>query len=177
MRCDMKQINSILLRYNSGISLYFKLTFVQLKMYFLIFFCTIFYVQMSESVDLILDHMNLLNTTYLPGYYNISELRVTKFSRNEYGVNANFELFIDFDEKIYLEIQLYMKRIMGHEYAKSPFGFQRKPFPEAFQKYYVIQKKIIDGMQGYSNIPPLTKGERYIWKKVQSISIFEEKLF
>lgn len=136
-------------------------------MYFLICVCSIFCVQMSESVDVILDQMNVLNTTYMPGYYNISELRVTKFSRNEYGVNANFELFVDFDEDIYLEIQLYMKRVMGHEYAKSPLGFQRKPFPEAFQKYYMVQKKIIDGMQGYSNIPPLTKGERYIWKKVQ----------
>lgn len=41
------------------------------------------------------DQLNLLNSPYSEGFYNVSTLRAAKYNRTTFVVNAGFETFVD----------------------------------------------------------------------------------
>lgn len=131
-----------------------------------IFVIFVVVLKTSDGVEFVLDQAKLMSSTYLEGYYNFSEFRVSKFARFSYGLNQKFELFVDFDENIFLQIQIYWRRSNAHEYRQLLHHLKRLPFPDFHQTYFTFVKPMVDGFQNCSNIPPFEYGKRYIWKKV-----------
>lgn len=65
-----------------------------------------------------MDTLELLTASYVPDYYNISVFRVAKYNRTTHVLNWDIELFIDLDESVSLEIQLYVSRLNNNQYQR-----------------------------------------------------------
>lgn len=93
-------------------------------------------------------------------------------NRTTFGLNANFELFIDLDEKIDLALDTYYKRLQGHHFTKSLLHSPRMPFPYHYRKLYMATKGTIDTLQTCSNDGMSYEliEQKYIWKKKMRIS-------
>lgn len=65
-------------------------------------------------------------------------------NRTTFGLNANFELFIDLDENVDLALDTYYKRLQSHDFAKSLLHSPKMPFPEHYRKHYMATKGTID---------------------------------
>lgn len=134
--------------------------------FILVVFLYIFSSRVYASKYFMMDQVKLLNSSFVEGVLSSSEMRVTKFDRFTYGINAKFALFIDFDENIFLEVQHFWKPSNSYAYSKTKFQFRRLPFPVFFQTYILFFKPVFNAIQNYSNIPPLVDNQRYTWKKV-----------
>lgn len=137
--------------------------------------CSLFNINepasLSDLWELHFDRAVLSNSTYLPGYYNVSLLHVSRMNRTTFGINAQFELFIDLDERCDLTLETYYKRLPGHEFTKSPLHSPTMPFPDHYRKHFMATKGLIDTLQCCSNIPPYESIEQiYIWKKVNAVN-------
>lgn len=140
-----------------------------LKMFRWIFTVLFLHLQTTDGTEFRLDSALLNNSSFLEGYYNISEFRVSRFGRVSYGLNWEFELFIDFDEKVYLEIEIAWRRSNAYSFIKLLYHCKRLSFPNFHQYYFAVMKPFLDGFKNHSNFPTLEYGQPYIWKKVRII--------
>lgn len=62
------------------------------------------YCEFITSYEFIFDRVELLNSSYLEGYYNISLYRVNKYNRTTFVLNCELELFCDWDDTLFVEI-------------------------------------------------------------------------
>lgn len=124
------------------------------------------HIKWCDGSELSLDQIKLLNSSYMEGYFNFTELRVTKFKRFTYGINMRCELFRDIDENISMDIQIWWKRSIEQEYSLSLYHFKKLNFPDFFAKYFDIAKVFMEAAKHHSNLPPLELGKPYILKKV-----------
>lgn len=88
------------------------------------------------TTEIQVDRIEVLNSTYQKNLYNISELRVTKFNRTTYTINANFILFFDIDEKVTGDISLHYNRFNNNQYNKMPFELKKDTLCNHLSKFY-----------------------------------------
>lgn len=134
-----------------------------------IFSLVFLYLQTTDGTEFRLDSALSNNSSFLEGYYNISEFRVSRFGRVSYGLNWEFEIFIDFDEKVYLEIETAFRRSNAYSFIKLLYHCKRLSFPNFHQTYFGVMNPFLDGFKNHSNFPTLEYGKRYILKKVKII--------
>lgn len=84
------------------------------------------------------DRIDILNSTYREGFYNISQARITKFNRTTYVFNAVMEWFIDLDDDVSSDITIHFNRFNNNQYSKTPMHVKRQPFYKIVDKFYVI---------------------------------------
>lgn len=97
--------------------------------------------------------VNLLNSTYLKGYYNISRLIVTKFNRSTSVLNADFELLADIDAYNYflMRVESYFKKRAGLNYNKHFYSVSIPGTPcSGFETFWKFAMKGFNG----TNFPP-----------------------
>lgn len=104
----------------------------------------------SKIFTIQFDEVKLLNSTYLEGYYNISNLIVTKFNRSTFVFNADFELLMDSTEDFIMDITFYSKRRAGMNWSKSSYYFPKRSPCERLELFKSYR------MNGYngSNMQP-----------------------
>lgn len=110
----------------------------------------------SEPSEFQFERIELKTPSYVEKYYNISEIRITKYNRTTYVLNLHGEFFVDFDEEFFLEIFFYFNRLNNNQYTKSPAHI-KKPFCEVLRRFY--KNYIMGQLQGYSNFPQLEPDE------------------
>lgn len=114
-----------------------------------------------------LDRAEIVNSTYSPGFYNISLYRINKINRTTFALNANLQFFVDIDENVFLEVEAHYKRLQNQDYMKSPYGMAHKAFPDHIKKHYELAKATLDSLAKCSNIPGVESIDKpYSWKKV-----------
>lgn len=76
----------------------------------------------TVSCEIYYDRIELLNSSYLPDFYNVSLLRISKFNRTTYVMNLNVDFLQDFGEDIEMQTDFYYNRFNNNQYSKSPLG-------------------------------------------------------
>lgn len=57
------------------------------------------------ALEIAFEHMEVINNTRTAGYY-FKELRVTKFNRTTYVLNAKFDLYYDMDNDYAVKMRI-----------------------------------------------------------------------
>lgn len=130
----------------------------------------IFNYQYVNTFELIFDRIELLNSSYVEGYYNISLLRISKFNRTTYVLNSEFETMIDIMDNIEIEVGFYYNRFNNNQYNKSPARIAKDSVCVHAEKYY--KKIVMDDVKDNSNLPQYGTDEPVCpIKKVKSIDL------
>lgn len=66
-----------------------------------------------------IDQIRFLNSSHLPNYYNVTRLTIEKYNESVSIVNFEVELFIDLDESVYLQMDMYHSKPNTIEYDHS----------------------------------------------------------
>lgn len=120
-----------------------------------------------------MDRIELLNETYVDGYYNLSEFRITKFNRTAYVLNAQVELFVDINTNIKVEVSFHYNRLNNNQYTKSPMGIPKGYLCSVAEKFY--RKSLMVALKDCSNLPQRQPNEP-ICPMEKVIRIFVVKL-
>lgn len=111
----------------------------------------IFHCANVSSTEIQFDRIEILNDSYVEGYYNVSEFRITKFNRTTYVLNARADIFVDIDQDIKTELILHFNRLNNNQYTKLPMGLPKDYLCNIIQKYY--RKFIMVQVKDCSNLP------------------------
>lgn len=111
-----------------------------------------------EPTDLIYDRVELLNSSYLEGFYNITEYRISKFNHTSHVLNGKFEFFIDIDSDFYIEASINYNRLNNNQYTKTIFHVKKTPLCDYMQKLYGLFSSDLGPENG--NFPRREHGEK-----------------
>lgn len=73
----------------------------------------------ATPLEIRYDRVELLNSTFIEGIYNISTFRISKFNHTAHVLNVNFELFINLDRNFFLEVYFHHNRLNNNQYTRS----------------------------------------------------------
>lgn len=125
-------------------------------------------VSSYRSYDFHFDQIYLKNQSYLEGYYNCTQLRISKYNRTAYAMHLNVEFFEDIDDTYSIKFFLGTKRSNSQQVFNVVFS-EAKPFSTLLKRYYTIYSSILKRLQSYSNLPPpVSTTEPIVIKKVWS---------
>lgn len=110
------------------------------------------YCEFITSYELILDRVELLNSSYLEGYYNISLFRVNKYNRTTFVLNYELELFRDWDQTFLMEMNLYYNRLNNNQYQLSLLRLQKQKCCEVYRKYRILNDTFVEAQAGLCSI-------------------------
>lgn len=117
------------------------------------------------SYEINFDRIELVNSSYLEGYYNISTLRIGKFNRTTYAFSAEFETFFEFNEKVFVEVEAYYNRLNNNQYQLSLFRVKKQSFCKFFELFY--KNYTMSDFKNISNLPQYAPNEKVCpFKKV-----------
>lgn len=88
---------------------------------------------------------------YLKDFFNITEVRITKYNRTTPVLNFCVDVLFDIDENLEGEINFHYNRLNNNQYNKMPFGIQKTKFDEIVEKFYT--KYIMSDVINFSNLP------------------------
>lgn len=130
-------------------------------------FLLIFQSENVLTTEIILDRIELVNTTYLEGFYNMSELRISRINRTTYVLNAQIITYFVLDQNWEIEVSFFRNRFNNNQYYKMPFRFPRTSACQVLDQYYV--KYLQPGLKGITNLPQFKEGEHFCPIKKVSI--------
>lgn len=110
-----------------------------------------------EPSEISINRVELLNSSYLKGYYNSSEFRVNKVNRSAFALNLDIEFLIDLDDDVSIEIGFYSKRLLNNEYQKSIVRVPKQSFCTFFAERY--KRHFMEEWKDVSNFPQLKENE------------------
>lgn len=120
--------------------------------------------------------MRLLNSTYLPNYYNLTKLTIEKYNESASIVNFEGEVFIDLDESVYLQVDMYHSKPNTTEYDQWSFHLPNMTictYNLLYYKHFLMEK-----MKNISNFPQFGSDDSTCIKKVSdSGQIRKNRLF
>lgn len=97
------------------------------------------------------DRIELLNSSYIEGVYNMSLFRIGKFNRTTYVLNWNIELFVDIDDSWEIGISYYYNRINNNQYNKTPMRVARNSMTKVLDNFYEFI--VTDALKNNTNFP------------------------
>lgn len=119
----------------------------------------IFLCESGVSVEIQFDRIELLNSSYIEGAYNVSEFRITKFNRTTYVFNTKAELFIDIDRNMKVQVNFHHNRFNNNQYTKTPMAISKDLICKIADKYY--EKFIMIQVKNVSNFPQIEAGQSF----------------
>lgn len=96
--------------------------------------------------------------SYLPSFYNASEVRIAKYNRTTSVLNARADLFIDLTDDLEVEIAFYYNRLNNNQYNKMLMGVPRGKICYWLDKYY---NNFMADLKNTSNFPQLKADEKF----------------
>lgn len=116
--------------------------------------------QTTLTSDVYFDKLELLNSSYVERYYNMSLFRIAKYNRTAYVANVQVEFFIPFDENIFVEVVFYYNRMNNQQYTKSMVRVPKSNLCTTMEKYAGIL--ILESIGNVTNLPvPRKSGDKY----------------
>lgn len=120
--------------------------------------CIIIFLSKSGvTVEIQFDRIELLNSSYVEGVYNVSEFRITKFNRTTYVFNAKVDFFIDIDRNMKIQVNFHHNRLNNNQYTKTPMAISKDIICNIADKYY--KKFIMVQVKNVSNLPQYEAGQ------------------
>lgn len=131
------------------------------SIFFFSLICTLIvsYTASPHKNEFVFDRIELLNSTYFEGLYNVSEFRITKYNRTLYVLNAKVEFLNDVAKDHTMEVSFYYNRLNNNQYIKSMVNVPKDELCNIVDKHY----KILFGSnaQEYTNLPQKKEGGKF----------------
>lgn len=124
----------------------------------LILISCIFYTIIAQiSYTITLDQVKLLNSSYVPGYYNVTTFRVAKYNRTTFVFNFYGEILTDIDDAVFFQAELYYSRLNNNQYYLTPGRIPKMTYYTFLNKFY--RNVLMEGLKNTSNLPQLKPNE------------------
>lgn len=88
---------------------------------------------------------------------NISEFRVKKYNRTTYVIDWEFESYIELDETIFVQGEIFVSRMNNNQYTKTPFRIPKMNFCEFLKGPYA--NHLMQNLKNVSNLPQFERNE------------------
>lgn len=137
-------------------------------------FILIFQSENVLTTEIQIDRIEFVNTTFMEGIYNVSELRISRINRTTYALSAELTFYVDFDKNWVYEISFFRNRFNNNQYYKMPFGLSKRTVCETFEPIY--QKHVQAVIKDISNLPQLKEGEHICPLKRYAFHSFSSRL-
>lgn len=117
----------------------------------------IFHCENVSTTKIQIDRVEILNSTYKEGFYNYSEVQITRINRTAYVYNVQLTLYKDIDEDWEFEVTFHRNRLNNNQYNKMPFAIPRMLLCQFLERHYktIVQPVLKD----ISNYPEFKEGE------------------
>lgn len=122
--------------------------------------------EMVPSTEVVFDHVDFVNATFVKNLYNVSMLRIDKFNRTMYVANTDVEIYVDVDEYFEVAVSFYFNRFNNNQYSKAAMRVRRDKLCTIIDKYY--NKFFINDLKGHTNLPTSSGEMKCPIKKVFS---------
>lgn len=128
---------------------------------------------LSSSFEINLERIEIKNETNIPGLYNIREMRIAKYNRSTFALNADADILFDLNDNcevrptsirgkvpitwalslllFQLKAEIFHSPMGNNQYTKSIAGVKRSPFCEVWEKFY--RKHFMKSFKDSSNLP------------------------
>lgn len=108
--------------------------------------------------------MQLLNSSYLPNYYNLTKLTIEKYNESVSNFNFEGEVFIDLDESVYLRVDMYHSKPNSTEFDQWSFHLPNMTICTYNSLYY--KHFMMEDLKNNSNFPQFGPDDSTCSKKV-----------
>lgn len=85
--------------------------------------------------EVVFDRIELMNSTFLEGLYNVLLFRIAKYNRTTYVLNIEVENLVDIDYNHEMEVKFYFNRLNNNQYNLSPIRVARNSYCKTMQKF------------------------------------------
>lgn len=119
-------------------------------------FLPIFQCENVFTTKIELDRFEILNSTYVDGFFNISEILIKRINRTTYVLNFESTTFKDIDNRMEFEVSFHRNRLNNNQYNKMPFGLSKRSACLTLQQHYNI---IHQELKDISNFAQLKEGD------------------
>lgn len=96
----------------------------------------VYHCEYISTTEIQINRVELLNSTYKEGFYNFSELLVTRINRTAYVINLQVMIYLDIDENFEFEVSFHHNRLNNNQYNKMPYRIPRKTICQALDQFY-----------------------------------------
>lgn len=118
--------------------------------------CLSLFPNSALSDEIQVERIELLNGSYVEGFYNISLFEAIKYNRTTYVLNLELELFVDEgqdQDQDKLEASFFYNRMNNNQYSRTPMRIPKSPICGVFRGASEIMTK--DSIEKYTNFPVL----------------------
>lgn len=110
-----------------------------------------------------IDQMRLLNSTNLEGYYNLKKLTMDEYNASSTIVNLDGEIFIDLDETVFLQVNLYHFKENSSQLLIHLPNMTICSYNRIYYKHFLMKS-----LKNVSNFPQFEADESTCVKKVSN---------
>lgn len=103
------------------------------------------------------DHVDFVNSTFLQDFYNFSMIRIGKYNRTTYVLNANAEFNNTAREDIKIKLRFHFNRLNNNQYTRMPMEVPKQTICQLGEKYY--RPYLMNQVKNCSNFPQYKPGE------------------
>lgn len=126
-------------------------------------------LQGSNGAEFVLDEAKLSHK-HIPFVYKVKEFGLSKLKGNKNGLSATWNLGVEGNDLLSMEALVWHKQD-----NETKYNLLKHYKPDKFSPFHLNHWDLMKGnndiFQTCSNIPPIVKGQQYIWKKVRIVSI------
>lgn len=107
---------------------------------------------------------------YLPGIYNISQIRIAKYNRTTSVLNFDGDLLVKLSDDIEVDVSFYYNRLNNNQYNQMLMAIPKTKICSCLDKYYHFFMK---DLKNTSNLPQLGSSKNIcpIFPQVRNNSI------
>lgn len=128
-----------------------------LRNIFIVFLVLAFYFEPSFTAEVNLERVELINSSYVEGYYNVSSMRVSKFNRTTFVFSFEAELFVDITDEVTVQVDFYHSPLGNTQYTKSAARIPKDTICKHAEKYY--KEWYMQQFKDISNLPQVEPTE------------------
>lgn len=110
-----------------------------------------------STTEIQFDRVELMNGSYLENFYNFSVLRINKFNRTTYVINAIVQFNNTADENFQIELLFHFNRLNNNQYSKMPLKIRKENICVLTDKYY--RPFFMGQIKNCSNLPQFEPDE------------------
>lgn len=116
-------------------------------------------LQHSNALEVQLDRVELVNSSYIENYYNVSLFRVSKFNRTAYVLHIVGELYVDLSDEFSVEATFYYNRFNNNQYNKSPARIPKQSICSVGERFY--KGLLMEQLKSVSNLPQFEDSDEF----------------
>lgn len=115
------------------------------------------FLQSISINEVRVDRIELLNSSYLAGVYNVTHLKIEKIN-NTNAFQADVDFLVDIDQNWLVQTNYYYSQLNDSYYDKTSYRALRTPVCAVFERYKSFMR--FDATKNNTNFPNPQRGKK-----------------